>query len=69
MYKGYTIATETTQVTTGGWALSLGIVDPDGRPVVAGINFGSELIFATRALADRAGVLVGRYWIEGRPKT
>jgi methionine aminopeptidase len=65
-YKGYTIVTETAKHPIGGWTLTLGIVAPDSGPVVAGINFGTEMTFATEALAHRGGVLLARYWIDGR---
>lgn len=64
-YKGYT---QTAKHPTGGWTLTLGIVAADGGPVVSGINFGSEMTFATEALANQAGVLLARYWIDGREK-
>lgn len=67
-YKGYTIVTETTKHPRGDWTLTVGIVARDGSPIVSGVNFGTEMTFATEALADRAGVLLARYWIEGRGK-
>ena len=65
-YKGHVITTEIFAGPEGGWIVSLGVVGPDGAPVVTGVNFGSELVFATSALADRAGVLLAKYWIDQR---
>lgn len=67
-YKGHTIITETAKHRIGGWALTLRILAPDGGPMVSGINLGNDMTFATEALADRAGVLLARYWIDGREK-
>lgn len=65
-HRGHTIVTETSVRPEGDWTVTLGIVAPDGRPVVAGLNFGTELVFATSALAARAGVLLAKYWIDQR---
>jgi hypothetical protein len=63
-YRGYQIITEVTRATSRGWSLALGIVDPTGAPLVTGLNLGGELVFATEALAERAGVLLAQYWID-----
>ena len=65
-YKGHVIATETFARPEGGWIVSLGVVGRDGAPILTGVNFGSELVFATSALAERAGVLLAKYWIDQR---
>ena len=68
-YKGYTIVHGDDEAPNGWLALTLRIVAPDGGPVVSGINSGTEMMFATEALADQAGVLLARYWIDGRERT
>ncbi len=68
-YKNYTVITETSQTTPGGWALTLEIIDADGVRVIAPLSLGPDLVFATDALAHRAGVLLARYWIDGGRET
>lgn len=63
-YTTYTIVTGATMPTVG-WSLTLEILAENGDAVGHPLHLGRELIFATEALAHRAGVLLARYWIDG----
>ena len=65
VYKGYTICTEAKEQDSGKWATVLSILNDDGEVVVAPLKLDTDVTFASEALAEDAGVLVAKYWIDG----
>ena len=62
-YKGHTIETESMKVGTA-WSVKVRSVRADGSLAVQGLEIGNAVTFATSALADNAGILLGRAWID-----
>ena len=70
LHKDFTIITVAREVTVGGgWTLTLEILNLTGHGVVAPVSLGNDLVFTTEALAHRAGVLLGRHWLDGDGST
>ena len=66
LHKDFMIITVAREATVdGGWTLTLEILNANGHGVVAPVSLGNDLVFATEALAHRAGVQLGRYWLDG----
>jgi hypothetical protein len=65
-YEGHTIVTEATQHGIGGWAVAVSVRDIDGAVVMGSSDLGGGVTFGTRAIAEQAGVLLGRAWIDRR---
>ena len=64
-HKGYTIYTEAREHKSGNWTAVLSILNEDGEVVVAPVKLDQDVLFTSAELADQAGVLVAKYWIDG----
>ena len=65
-YEGHTIVTEATQQGFESWGVAVTVHDADGAVVVGFSDLGGGVTFGTKALAEQAGVLLGRAWIDRR---
>jgi hypothetical protein len=62
-YKGFTIVTHPTR-RGRGWALLFEVYSHDGEILVHRVDMGAEFTFATKELADQAGVKLAQHWID-----
>ena len=65
-YEGHTIVTEATQHGVGGWCVAVTVRDVDGAVVMRFSDLGGGVTFGTKGIAEQAGVLLGRAWIDRR---
>ena len=64
-YKDYSIITFATKASDRrGWLLTLEILNAEQQQVVGPIRF-RDFMFSTESAAHEAGVVAGRYWIDG----
>ena len=67
-YKGHTIVTAATKERAGAWSVTVIVLDIAAVIVMGPCDLGGGggVTFATKAIADEAGVLFGRAWIDSR---
>ena len=64
-HKGYTVCAEARKHGTDEWTVVVSVFNDDDEVVVGPLNLDHEITFATEALAERAGLLVAKYWVDG----
>jgi len=63
-YRDHLILTVATREPHGLWAVAITVYDPDGVLTMESVDLGGGVTFATKALADSAGALFARAWID-----
>ena len=64
-YRNHLILTIATKQSVG-WAVAITIYDADGVLAMESVDFGGGVMFDTQDIADQAGVLFERAWIDRR---
>ena len=65
-YRDHRILTTTAKQHGGGWGVTVTVYDPDGALAMEPSDLGGGITFDTKAIADSAGVLFARAWIDRR---
>ena len=63
-YRDHLVLTLATRAQHGLWAVAVTVYDPDGALTMESADLGGGVTFATKALADTAGALFARAWID-----
>jgi hypothetical protein len=64
-HKGYTIIANPSHQQSGKWTVVLSILNEDGEAVVAPLTLDHGVVFKSATLAERAGFMLAKYWIDG----
>jgi hypothetical protein len=65
VYRAHAITAEVSARAAGGWSLGVRIVSLTSERVVASLQIAAtDTVFARSALANAAGLTLGKLWIE-----